>query len=538
MNDERLSAARRALGDNFVEYVLNAEPSTLDHLEVSDARSECLNLLNEFASVLLMARDNTERITIQTQLVAPSAFLSKSPHAGAASAMRLKCGGDLPSTDSGDETERLLLEFVRDAYPLLLMPIPEIAFALPVIYSSGLAKIPAAQRLESAIMADEHLRKLFPDVSLEEAKRIGSYPVWRSGIGNHNRPKSVIISIIEHVLILAALERDPSQETCARIARKTLSLSREIARRETVSLPVVIGISGIEIAADVHRIDLTFGEIRASTPLTRAAFSQGDRGSPIGAIMVIPVSEQLVDVRSWEPGHGPTEDDLNELWKKRISDADSRSRLVEKLTTAGRYALLLASEGRDFIAARVEVTKQLNPLDTAHQVHQATTPFQPFPIARIERADALRIAEWAQRVDRDHPEFLDVGVRRILSAASLRLDPLDGFIDAVMCWENLFGDKAETALKVCGSLAILLEPSDAEKRRTLFRELKKLYNTRSELVHGKREPNYQIAHEHRDRALQISLQAMRTAFDTPGLLKTPSSLDRFEQVLLGFPPPD
>ena len=52
-----------------------------------------------------------------------------------------------------------------------------------------------------------------------------------------------------------------------------------------------------------------------------------------------------------------------------------------------------------------------------------------------------------------------------------------------MCWENIIGSEHEVTFKVCASMAKLLSENNND-RNLIFKELKTIYNERSELVHG------------------------------------------------------
>jgi hypothetical protein len=123
-------------------------------------------------------------------------------------------------------------------------------------------------------------------------------------------------------------------------------------------------------------------------------------------------------------------------------------------------------------------------------------------------------------------------MRRTLSAISDRTDLLDGFIDAVMAWENMFGGRPETNLRVCGAIAWLPEPHDYNRRSQLFDEPKDLYTKRSNLVHGAAE-SVANATACRDRAVRISIDSMRHLYADDKLLTVKDSADRGGMILLG-----
>jgi hypothetical protein len=201
--------------------------------------------------------------------------------------------------------------------------------------------------------------------------------------------------------------------------------------------------------------------------------------------------------------------------------------------------MLLASRADQVVAVIPQVKTHFSPLAIGDYTELWASGFgAPSEAVTITADLAAEAVDWSRRVAAAHPKSLDIGMRRLLSAATARLDPMDGFIDAVMCWENLFGESQETAFKVCGAMSLLLEPTDSQARNSLFGELKKLYGVRSNLVHGSSEPDMAASFEYRDRALWLGLSAMRATYAVPGLLRLKGSTERHKYLLLRLGPSD
>jgi hypothetical protein len=114
-----------------------------------------------------------------------------------------------------------------------------------------------------------------------------------------------------------------------------------------------------------------------------------------------------------------------------------------------------------------------------------------------------------------------------------RTDPVDGFVDAVLAWDNMFSDTPETTFKVCGAITVLIGPEDLEGRKRFFAEVQKLYQTRSQILHGGNEPGIREAVRHRDRAAEIAVDCMRARHEQGDLLALPNSAQRGKHILLG-----
>lgn len=196
-----------------------------------------------------------------------------------------------------------------------------------------------------------------------------------------------------------------------------------------------------------------------------------------------------------------------------------------------RLAFLLASPDEGFFAVRNASRTVLDPFQQTPLMQWNNQAFSPSPIAGLGREALSRLQSWATKV-KDHPKRLDIAMRRTLSAVSDRSDLLDGFIDAVMAWENMFSGRPETNLRVCGAIAWLLEPDDYDRRSLLFNELKDLYGKRSSLVHGAIE-TVANAGVRRDRAVRIAVESMKRLYADDRLLRIENSADRGGTILLG-----
>jgi hypothetical protein len=124
---------------------------------------------------------------------------------------------------------------------------------------------------------------------------------------------------------------------------------------------------------------------------------------------------------------------------------------------------------------------------------------------------ASRVEDWARIVEERHDPAIDVASHRTVSALSLRSDPADVLIDAVMAWENLVGTETETTFRVSASLGRLLE-SDPVKRLELVSRLKSIYGTRSRVVHGESVDPQKVAADGRE-AVSVAISALRASYE-------------------------
>jgi hypothetical protein len=114
----------------------------------------------------------------------------------------------------------------------------------------------------------------------------------------------------------------------------------------------------------------------------------------------------------------------------------------------------------------------------------------------------------------------------------------DVLVDAVIVWENLFGAKNDTTLRVSSSLAWLLGTSPAD-RLERQRQYKNIYQLRSDIVHGSASIKDKVVQSSSTEAVAISIAALRKIFDEkPYLLTIDDSALRSLHLIHNVEPTD
>jgi hypothetical protein len=145
--------------------------------------------------------------------------------------------------------------------------------------------------------------------------------------------------------------------------------------------------------------------------------------------------------------------------------------------------------------------------------------------------DRESIKRWCDILKKTDDSKIRIAIRRVLSALNERTNPVDGFIDAVIAWENLFGGDTELSLRISVSIARLLE-IDKTKRVDLQNRINKLYNTRSKIVHGNKEISPQEAIQMRNECLSIAIRCLRNLYQVRTDLLAKDSTERSKILLL------
>lgn len=335
----------------------------------------------------------------------------------------------------------------------------------------------------------------------------------------------LVDNILRSAYARCSLNDEVSLAHFLRVTLDVLEELRELAAGRSVSVPVAVGLVNVSFA-DLDRLSLPNGELRRVREADANYVPKSDQTEAVLTFEVpfkllakkkVPDDDSFLD-------HGPYVPHV-EKWRNGLQEAINLRLL----------AIMLASTSGHRAAAIVISQSVFDPISMMpHMSWQEHAPATTAEKVCIAREEAEQIQIWTEKVLREQPKNLGVAMRRIISAVGTRMDPVDGLVDAVLAWENMFSGTPETSLRVCGSLAILLEPDDFNKRNSLYGELAKIYGTRSDIVHGKaNEPSTAQVLEQRARAVEIAVQAMRRLYEFPDLLQAENSSVRGKNVMLG-----
>jgi len=537
MADLTEQAAQRmiaAYGEPFIRYVF-ALQNNKPIVEAVQATSTELTLILQSAIDQAPYSGNGD---IDMTFTAMGSFGNYRADLGGSLAnyLRKLAGGVLPKTPSDkDPLVQEIREIAADTWPTLLLLAPKQGpRTFWMSTSVGVFSHPRTVNACRAFMADPRLTPLFPEApSIESATEISDLLqvsanwILSSGGGGSRQLISVIDAIIFNAAVLAQLDGSRLDHSGMMTAiPKSVEFFRKLATKKPVDVPAIIGFSGIQIKQDEN---LKFGddELRAIRPVEKdLLLNEADR---VTSVFATQFAVQLLDMSSSKPGEET--DEFMRTWNKYSARIQESHKTLQRRIDRVRLSILLASDGVEHLATS-EVTRYI--ADPTQQGGISSWQMdQRSPVGYALRdGQSEDIARLYGLIQEKHPESLDIAMKRILSAVSQRWEATDAFIDAVVVWENAFGTTSETTFRVTGAIAKLLEPGSVEQRAKLQKELKSLYETRSRLVHGAKEPKLEEAWEQRERAIAIALDILRKLYsERPDLLELTSDL-RGAQLLL------
>jgi hypothetical protein len=524
---ERIQAAGTALSPEAVAWLLNREhvdagadvPLTAEQL-VGLASVESL------AAWFNAAPYDFERLQRKELLCQYDAAANTT----VANTIRLGCGGELPNIPPDlDPVSAQLARLAIDYYSWSL-------HTEPPAYGGMIRQLPATYRhpasllLQEAILADHDLRQLFPDAPPDpnpvDVMGYGhqSSVLWSSGAGGSLAINQLPNSMTYYTLVLASLHGLPVTEV-PRFAAEVADCCRRLARGQWTNTAFVVGVANLELGPELQ---VEFPGL-SLVPVKRSRWLVPVLDGACTSAAVGYLGLKLLKV--WP--HTVTVEEQDPTWRhgQRLFDAHSlkRGRAVDRAL----LSILLTSTDADNVAAPLARGRiSLNPLSGGglgwSGAVEVGVPHASMAITPERAASAVAIHAQTKLIT----ERLWFGVRRLLSAATGRTNPIDSFVDAVISWENVFGSDREITNAISMSIAHLLEPDSARARHVLFQRIKELYDLRSKILHGRKEPSPTEAQKLRLEATWIGIQIFQRLLPRPALMKLESG-KRVQALLLG-----
>lgn len=426
---------------------------------------------------------------------------------------RQLCGGNLTLVPTMvDPLAQILGNLISDIYPGLLVKRSTGAFSnigLPVL----ILHHPLNETFGKRVMEDSTLMRLFGEQS-DHLGRSGN-SLRSTGHGGIHQLEMLASTVIESGWQIALLDStSPSCEVAIQSTIQALETIRNalVGRSATVEIRVGLtgvllpeGLASLEIGgAIVRRVEERDALYAGSTPYKGQLQTTSVDGNSIS----IDYRGDLVLAFSVPYEIRVDKGYFGMAWPEGLLNGPH---IVEEQIQSIRLGLVLACpEDRPILVSTWHVV--IDPLAQG-SVRGWSDPRRTPGLTPVllSAEQGVEWGLWANRVKENRTASVGVAVRRILMALTERYSPEDVLVDSVIVWENLFGARSETTLRVSSSLAWLLGES-AEDRMTRQAHYKKLYRTRSEVVHGSMSVDGPTLHKVSREALQVSIEALRAIF--------------------------
>jgi hypothetical protein len=419
-----------------------------------------------------------------------------------------------------DPVSACLREMAVETFPYLLLPSPngvwanDPGFTLPHFFNE-----PVAKRFREAVRADPDLRRLFPETRAGDdagglvvgADFAGTLQLW-----------AFEDTILRTAFCWMHLEDQRTLAAMAIAIDRVLRTLRSLARGEICKIPTLICFNGVGLPEGT-RAETLVGELREFSggvseivPRVVRPPIGGPRGAHLGFVAVTDLD---VRIRVLMP---------QEFDKVRLVPTESPlKRNIDSIS----LAVPLAAQRAEPVAVVHTTTLSLNPFRRGSfgwKIRQGTS-WAPVELTMDEAKD---LRQWCDDIHGANDSRARTAVQRAVRALSERDDAVDSFIDAIIAFESLFGERQQVALSLATCVARLLEGNPSGRRKTYDR-MKKLYDQRSSVLHGGSQPSQAQMMEHRDDALRYLVACFRVLYrQRPELLAMRAS-ERDIELLLG-----
>lgn len=534
MTDEvrsKVEQAKQVIGIDLYAFMLGIHTSKLDQLQPSAAQLCNIDTLDGYTEKL-RDRQGFERASVLEQVFC--AYFDEIDTSRATYFHFTSLGRAVPTIKN--TKDRLLDDIItiaRDVFPALLIDRGEHGGAglfLPT-YSHTLR-----DRVTLAMIAEScPIRKLFPGIEkpryykdkLEELWSVRSHAILSNGSFSQISLSSLTGSILASAVYAPHDDLDPLFPYLRSVKSQYQKIKR-LASGGQVDHTVLLGLGNIDIDESIYTIDLSDATIRRISHLEKNAVFGRDN---VDASVVVELKEKVKILELYIP---TKEDDENPFarFEKYSKYFNERFEGMQQRINRVRLATILASSSDRVIAPSHSFTTSFSLLDMNRSWN--TNPYR-WPSVRYERAilnaeDVRQITYWAKKTMKI-PKSLDVSVKRLISSMTERIDDSDAFIDAVMVWENLFGAKEETGLRIRSSIALLLEPRNKVERLKIIKEIKGLYEKRSRLVHGSPDVKLDKISEDRHNAIDYALRSFKKVLRSKKLIEAKDSTERGHMII-------
>lgn len=533
------------LGENALSYVLAVDKETL-RLRFEDAAS---HQLNETQEALL-----TQMVTLDEQMSGWqegrstagewTSRLSNRPddsiEMSLGNLIRQTAGGSIAVVPEGVQpVESSLLSIALECYPGMLIKESDDPFDRRIGLPISLFRNPLNGAFQDLVLTDSDLKRLITTESESSGK--GGSTLRSTGQGGGHQLWTLAETIVKSGWTLALLEStQPTPEAFMDGVRRSIKAIRLAIRGKEVTIPARIGLTGVLLPENTNEIELGWAKVRRADERDAHFIKQTSLEGQLttttqeGETVAINYSGDLVVELNIPYALQIGELDIQTLWPEEMKTS---YQAIEYAVENLRLGLLLAFPDQR-VVLHTSWQVMIDPMSQHHGAGwadlQRAVGLMP---TQLSGTQVETWKDWSSKITKYRTPSIGVAIRRMLAAVAERRTSEDVLVDAVIVWENLFGARTETTLRVTSSLAWLLGDS-ADDRQQRQKDYKKLYSLRSDVVHGAAVVNQQKLQTGSMQAVGISIDALRSVFgERPSLLEIKSSEDRSLEMLHAGPQP-
>ena len=431
------------------------------------------------------------------------------------------------------EIEHVMAQLAVEIYPGLLVRESNELYYRRIGLPVTLFRHPLNNVFQELAVADKDFSKLFTTDSESGGK--GGSTLRSTGHGGGHQLWTMAETFLNSGWTLACLTSDsPSVAEFIDGVLRSMQTIRLAINKKKTDVPVRFGLTGVLLPEGIDTVELGWATLRRPDSRdgrfvkTTALEGQLSGTNEDGDTTTINYSGDIVVEMRVPYAMRIGEHNLRLGWPDAmLSSVHAVEQAVENL----RLGLLLADAKR----RRVIHTSWIAIIDPFSQAHHAgwndiSRAVNLMP-TQLTESDTQSWKDQAKLIGTHRVPTIGVAIRRMLASVAERRSPEDILVDAVIVWENLFGARTETTLRVTSSLAWLLgsSPEDRKAKQKIYKDI---YNFRSRVVHGESKVDQAKLQQYAMDAVDISVGALSEIFNTrPDLLKIGKSEDRSIEIM-------
>ncbi|RZN13606.1 MAG: hypothetical protein EF812_07330 [Methanosarcinales archaeon] len=441
---------------------------------------------------------------------------------------REQLGGKLLTIETEDKVVNLASCLALELYPLFLIKPPRSRHHFANTFSHislALYKLSAHKELYKEILKDDSLKKIFSNIGENDMDTTGSY-MASTGLGGGIQLSVFPERLISNAYELIQLHGLISQEALLQAIEQVINMVRDVANGKTIHVPVFVGFQNLGLE-NIDLIDIEWGKIRGYNPEMLDLIPQEARPSSLGGENKT-LGFILESEYPYKVDFSPQNEDKC-VWPPELEQARNKlDNTKENLS----LIFALAIERDPPVGINVAWTLIFDPMSLGANISWPKRTISPMPYYLLSSDSSESVKYWSSIITSLNDNKIRIAIRRILSSINERANPIDGFVDSIIAWENLFGANAELSYRISISISKLLKAS-LEDRLKLQKEIVDFYNDRSKIVHGSKEISYEDAEQKRNECLQIALCSLRKLYENhQELIEDIDSTDRSKKLAL------
>ena len=512
MNEKDYEIIKVHFGIKFIQYVINYnsefnKQTKFQELKLDDNQIEALTCLHNIQKncwqLPINERNPIGVFESQITQIEPSTFNN----------LRRSCDGDFPKIEKGDPVFEFLSDLMIQSYPHLLrkykytnmMTRMQFPFFAPSIFR-------LINKSESFLKQD-----ILNALTNKRDKHYLFQFNLSNGFEIYQQASRFSSTIISRAFQNSCNQMNYTLENCLNELKFLLKSLRELAEGKTTEISYFIGLKGISFKESIEIDNFSIRPLDSidNPGLHTQYIFTPSQNELFGAIACIKIPVKVVGQQKEKTSVGsimPKPKEVSELMKKinlsLFFSESSRDDLHEN------KGIIQGFEDNGFALSE----NSSFGLDTCRGRHV------------LENRNFDLFKSWLKELNNPKYKKFQIAFDRLILILTKRIDPVDAIIDGVIAWESLFGDRENIMLKVCGSISKLLDPKN---ERNLYKQLKKIYDDRSRIVHGNKSPfdNLSKAEETKKFICDVTRDCLIKIIDERQDLIPLTSQERYKKLL-------